>query len=122
MTRFLAFGLIFAIGAQALSAPKRARDWGVPFDGQPGPFNAITDVKGVEVGMVTLNSQEAGAGGKKIFVPPGVPAFFPAGKTSDGGVPGGWFSLNGNGELTGTAWIDESGMVEGPIVFTNTHS
>ena len=101
----------------------RARDLGVPFDGSPGPFNAITDVKGVEVGHTTLIS---GSGALKIGVGPvrtGVTAILPRGKANfNDPVFAGWFSLNGNGEMTGTAWIDESGFLDGPIMITNTHS
>jgi len=100
----------------------RARDLGVPFDGTPGPFNAITDVKGVEVGHTTLIT---GEGELKVGVGPvrtGVTAIWPRGKKSDDPVFAGWFSLNGNGEMTGTTWVEESGYLEGPIMITNTHS
>ena len=100
----------------------RARDLGVPFAGTPGPFNAITDVPGVEVGHVTLISGEGmlqvGAGPVRT----GVTALLPRGRASRDPVFAGWFSLNGNGEMTGTAWIDESGLLEGPVMLTNTHS
>ncbi len=100
----------------------RARDLGVPFDGRPGQFNAITDVKGVEVGHTTLIS---GEGPLKVGQGPvrtGVTAVLPRGRTSIEPVFAGWFSLNGNGEMTGTTWIDESGFLEGPVLLTNTHS
>lgn len=113
--------LVFAVFSMAAFGAKRARDYGVPFDGEPGALNAITDVKGVEVGMVTLQSRKPGKDGKTVFVNTGVTTIFPAGKIEHG-VPGAWFSLNGNGEMTGTAWLDEAGFLEGPIVFTNTHS
>lgn len=92
----------------------RARDLGIPFEGTPGPLNAITDVAGIEVGMSTLISGEA--------IRTGVTAILPRGKTSSDPVFAGWFSLNGNGEMTGTTWIEESGFLEGPVFITNTHS
>lgn len=100
----------------------RARDLGVPFEGAPGPLNAITDVAGVEVGHVTLISGE----GRLIVgegpIRTGVTAILPRGKSSSTPVFAGWFSLNGAGEMTGTAWIEESGLLEGPVMLTNTHS
>lgn len=104
-------------------AKPRARELGIPFDGTPGPLNAITDIAGVEVGHVTLIS---GAGKVEVGHGPvrtGVTAILPRGKT-DGRAPvfAGVFSLNGNGEMTGTAWVEESGYLESPIVLTNTHS
>jgi L-aminopeptidase/D-esterase-like protein len=100
----------------------RARDLGIPFDGTPGRLNAITDVKGVEVGFTTLI---AGEGKLKRGVGPvrtGVTAILPRGKQSNDPAFAAWFPLNGNGEMTGTAWIEESGFLEGPILITNTHS
>ncbi len=100
----------------------RARDLGVPFDGNPGPLNAITDVKGVEVGNTTLIS---GEGPLKLGVGPvrtGVTAIFPRGKDSRDAVFAGWFSLNGNGEMTGSHWVEDSGFLDGPVMITNTHS
>jgi D-aminopeptidase len=105
----------------AQSGP-RARDLGVPFDGTPGPFNAITDVKGVEVGQTTLIS---GSGPLKVGVGPvrtGVTAILPRGKDSLDSVFAGWFTLNGNGEMTGTTWVEDSGFLDGPVMITNTHS
>ena len=116
----LVFSLLVATAA-AQPEP-RARDLGVPFDGTPGPFNAITDVKGVEVGHTTLIS---GSGPLKVGVGPvrtGVTAIFPRGKDSLDAVFGGWFTLNGNGEMTGTTWLEESGLLDGPVMITNTHS
>jgi D-aminopeptidase len=108
--------------ASAQSKP-RARDLGVPFDGTPGPLNGITDVKGIEVGHTTLIS---GEGKLQVGIGPvrtGVTAILPRGKqSSNDSVFAGWFSLNGNGEMTGTTWIEESGFLEGPIMITNTHS
>ena len=100
----------------------RARDLGVPFDGTPGANNAITDVKGVEVGHTTLIS---GSGKLKVGEGPvrtGVTAVLPRGKDSLDPVFGAWFTLNGNGEMTGTTWLEESGFLDGPIMITNTHS
>jgi D-aminopeptidase len=100
----------------------RARDLGVPFEGKPGPLNAITDVRGVEVGHRTLIS---GEGALKVGIGPvrtGVTAVFPRGKHSVDPVFAGWFTENGNGEMTGTTWVEESGFLEGPVLTTNTHS
>jgi D-aminopeptidase len=101
----------------------RARDLGIPFDGTPGPLNAITDVAGVEVGYTTLISGD----GKLVVgqgpVRTGVTAILPRGHASlNDAVYAGLFSLNGNGEMTGSHWVEESGFLEGPIVITNTHS
>ena len=103
-------------------AKPRARDLGVPFEGTPGPLNAITDVKGVEVGLTTIIS---GEGPLKVGAGPvrtGVTAVLPRGKDSADPVFAAWFSINGNGEMTGTTWIDEGGFLEGPVFITNTHS
>lgn len=101
----------------------RARALGIPFDGTPGKFNAITDVAGVEVGYTTLLSGEGKLEVGKGPVRTGVTAILPRGHASlDDPVYAGVFSLNGNGEMTGTAWIEEGGFLEGPVVLTNTHS
>jgi D-aminopeptidase len=101
----------------------RARDVGVPFEGTPGKNNAITDVPGVEVGYTTLISGEGKLEVGKGPVRTGVTAILPRGRTSlNDPVYAGFFSLNGNGEMTGTAWVEESGFLEGPIIITNTHS
>jgi D-aminopeptidase len=101
----------------------RARDLGVPFDGTPGKLNSITDVPGVEVGYTTLISGEGKLEVGKGPVRTGVTAIIPRGHDSlNDPVYAGYFSLNGNGEMTGTAWVEESGFLEGPIVITNTHS
>jgi D-aminopeptidase len=101
----------------------RARDLGIPFDGRPGPFNAITDVIGVEVGYTTLIEGEGKLDVGKGPVRTGVTAIIPRGHDSlNDPVYAGVFSLNGNGEMTGTAWLEESGFLEGPVVITNTHS
>jgi D-aminopeptidase len=113
-----------AVSARPESASKpRARDIGVPFDGTPGPLNAITDVGGVEVGHTTLISGEGPLVVGKGPVRTGVTVILPRGKGSaNTPVFAGWFSQNGNGEMTGTAWIEESGFLEGPVMITNTHS
>jgi D-aminopeptidase len=108
--------------AIAKSRP-RARDLGIPFDGKPGPLNAITDVAGVTVGHTTLISGEGKLQVGKGPVRTGVTAVLPRGKESmNNSVFAGWWSLNGNGEMTGTTWVEESGFLEGPIMITNTHS
>jgi len=100
----------------------RARDLGVPFDGTPGPLNAITDVKGVEVGHTTLISGDRNSKPGEGPVRTGVTAVLPRGKTSNSAVFAGWFTENGNGEMTGTTWVEDSGFLEGPVMITNTHS
>ena len=112
-----------ALSAPSSAQPKpRARDLGVPFEGTTGPSNAITDVKGVEVGHTTLIS---GSGKLKVGQGPvrtGVTAVLPRGKDSQDPVFGAWFTLNGNGEMTGTTWLEDSGFLDGPVMITNTHS
>src|SRR5881275_1375874 len=109
--------------ANAQAKPVRARDLSIPFDGTPGKFNAITDVPGVEVGYTTLISGEGKLEVGKGPVRTGVTAILPRGRDAmNDPVFAGYFSLNGNGEMTGTAWVEESGFLEGPIVLTNTHS
>ncbi len=102
---------------------QRARDLGIPFDGTPGPLNAITDVAGVTVGHTTLIS---GAGKLQVGKGPvrtGVTAVLPRGGDSlSNPVFAAWFAQNGNGEMTGTTWVEESGFLEGPVMITNTHS
>lgn len=101
----------------------RARALGIPFDGTPGALNAITDVAGVQVGYTTLISGEGKLETGKGPVRTGVTAVLPRGRDSfDDPVYAGYFSLNGNGEMTGTAWVEESGFLEGPVMITNTHS
>lgn len=109
-----------ALPAAAATSPSvpasklRARDLGVPFDGTPGPLNAITDVTGVTVGHTTLNGGD---------VHTGVTAVLPRGAASQKDpVFAGWYSQNGNGEMTGTTWVEESGFLAGPVMITNTHS
>jgi len=106
-----------------ISAKPRARDLGVPFDGTPGPLNAITDVAGLTVGHTTLISGEGKLQIGKGPVRTGVTAVLPRGKESmSNPVFAGWFTENGNGEMTGTTWVEESGFLEGPVMITNTHS
>jgi len=112
---------ILSLAASSQSKP-RARDLGVPFDGAPGPNNAITDVKGVEVGHTTLISGSGKLVVGKGPVRTGVTAIHPRGKTSNDAVFAAWFTLNGNGEMTGTTWVDDSGFLNGPVMITNTHS
>ena len=101
----------------------RARELGIPFEGTPGKLNAITDVPGVEVGYTTLISGEGKLEVGKGPVRTGVTAILPRGHASlNDSVYAGFFSFNGNGEMTGTAWVDEGGFLEGPIIITNTHS
>jgi L-aminopeptidase/D-esterase-like protein len=107
--------------ASSQSKP-RARDLGIPFDGSPGDLNAITDVRGVEVGHTTLIRGEGALRVGEGPVRTGVTVIFPRGKDSSDSVFAGWFSLNGNGEMTGTTWVEESGFLGGPIAITNTHS
>jgi L-aminopeptidase/D-esterase-like protein len=114
--------LVTSSGAAAASDTLRARDLGVPFDGQPGPLNAITDVAGVEVGHLTL---VAGDGPLMVGTGPvrtGVTVVHPRGKNSTDPVFTAWFTLNASGEMTGTTWLEERGLVDGPIAITNTHS
>jgi D-aminopeptidase len=109
-------------GVATAQRPERARDLGIPLEGTPGPLDAITDVAGVEVGHRTLI---AGAGKLVVGKGPvrtGVTAIFPRGKASDDPVFAGWFAMNGNGEMTGTTWVEESGFLWGPVMITNTHS
>lgn len=115
------FVLFISLSFSAVAQKPRARDLGIPFDGQPGRYNAITDVKGVEVGYSTIIS----GSGKNVLgkgpVRTGVTAILPTGKVSRP-VFSNWYALNGNGEMTGTTWITESGFLETPIMITNTNS
>lgn len=99
----------------------RARDLDIPFVGTPGMYNAITDVKGVEVGHSTIISGSGENMAGKGPVCTGVTAIFPRGKKFSP-VFANWYSLNGNGEMTGTTWVTESGFLETPIMITNTNS
>ena len=112
-----------AVSSTALAQSRpRARDLGVPFVGTPGPNNAITDVAGVRVAHTTLIRGEGELRVGEGPVRTGVTAILPRGDDPSDPVFGGWFALNGNGEMTGTTWIEESGFLEGPIAITNTHS
>jgi len=114
--------LLAACFVTSASAQTRARDLGIPQNGVTGTRDAITDVAGVEVGMVTLIRGEGRMTVGKGPVRTGVTAILPRGKTSGIPVFAGWFTLNGNGEMTGTTWIDESGWLGGPVMITNTSS
>jgi D-aminopeptidase len=117
-----ALATILLAGALAAQTKPRARDLGVPFEGTPGALNSIVDVAGVEVGHTTLIS---GDGKLQVGMGPvrtGVTAIWPRGKQSSDPVFAGWFSQNGNGEMTGTPWLEESGFADGPVLITNTHS
>jgi L-aminopeptidase/D-esterase-like protein len=92
----------------------RARDLGIHFEGATGQYNAITDVKGVEVGYSTIIEGDSARTGVTII--------HPRGKANHDPVYAAWFPFNGNGEMTGTAWVEEGGFLEGPIGITNTHS
>ncbi|NNL30544.1 MAG: S58 family peptidase, partial [Gemmatimonadetes bacterium] len=115
-TALVAFLVVTPVDAQA----PRARDLGVPFEGSPGPLNAITDVAGVEVGHVSL---VRGSGPRVVGQGPvrtGVTAVWPRGNETPDPVFAAWFSLNGDGEMTGTTWVEDSGLLEGPVMITNT--
>src|SRR5256886_12864959 len=119
----LAVSLIaFSASAAVAQSKPRARDLGIPIGGTAGALDAITDVAGVEVGQTTLIS---GSGRLVVGQGPvrtGVTVIHPRGKDSSDPVFGAWFTLNGNGEMTGTTWLQESGLLEGPVAITNTHS
>ncbi len=118
MKKTLSIIVLLVLASTVFNQTKpRARDLGIPFDGTTGQFNAITDVKGVEVGYTTLISGE----GKKA-IRTGVTAILPQGKEFKGRVFAAWHALNGNGEMTGTTWVEESGGLGSPIMITNTHS
>ncbi len=121
MKRLLLFSLLTFFISQIYAQKPRARDLGIPFTGIPGTYNAITDVAGIEVGHSTIIS----GSGKNIIgegpIRTGVTAIFPRGKKFSP-VYANWYSLNGNGEMTGTTWVTESGFLETPIMITNTNS
>ncbi|HEV7764372.1 MAG TPA: P1 family peptidase [Thermoanaerobaculia bacterium] len=121
MRSLLIFITILTMPLSAQTKP-RARDLGIPFDGTPGRYNAITDVAGVEVGHVTIISGSGKLEAGKGPVRTGVTSVFPRGKESNRRVFASWFTLNGNGEMTGTTWLKESGLLGTPILITNTHS
>jgi len=111
--RILLVILNFSLSLTSQTKP-RARQVGISFEGTPGPLNAITDVPGVEVGHRTLISGTS--------IRSGVTAVWPRGKASNDPVFSGFFSQNGNGDMTGTHWLEESGFLDGPVLITNTHS
>ncbi len=113
---------LFSLSVAALAAKPRARELGIPFAGAPGPLNAITDVAGVEVGHVTLISGEGKLEVGRGPVRTGVTAILPRGRGFNGRVFAARHNLNGNGEMTGASWLDESGCLGSPILLTNTHS
>jgi len=121
MKKIAAIILIIFIQSSISAQKPRARDIGIPFDGVTGKYNAITDVKGVEVGYSTIIS----ASGKNVLgkgpVRTGVTAILPRGKNNNP-VYANWYTLNGNGEMTGTTWVTESGFLETPVMITNTNS
>jgi D-aminopeptidase len=122
LARLVLVLLVSGAAASGGAAP-RARDLGVPFDGTPGPLNAITDVPGVLVGHTTLIEGDGKLVVGKGPIRTGVTAVLPRGLESIQRFSfAGWFSQNGNGEMTGTTWIEESGFLEGPVMITNTHS
>src|SRR3989475_151630 len=118
----LLLALVLVTGHLTAQSRPRARDLGVPFDGTPGPLNAITDVAGVTVGHATIIKGQGTLVVGQGPVRTGVTAIFPRGATNGDPVFGGWFTLNGNGEMTGTTWLEESGFLAGPVMITNTHS
>ena len=120
-TIILFIALLNVFCFQLMAQKPRARTIGIPFDGTPGKFNAITDVKGVEVGYSTIISGTGKNIRGKGPVRTGVTAILPRGRNNNP-VYGNWYSLNGNGEMTGTTWLTESGFLEGPIMITNTNS
>jgi D-aminopeptidase len=112
-----------SLGAPAKAAcPQRARDLGVPFSGTPGRFDAITDVPGVEVGQITLISGSGALQVGKGPVRTGVTVVLPRGKRKDAPVNAGFFDLNGNGEMTGRAYLEDYGVAYGPIGISNTNA
>jgi len=122
--RSIAIAAVMLVAATTLLAQSkpRARDLGVPFEGTPGPNNAITDVGNVTVGHTTLISGNGALVVGKGPVRTGVTAVLPRGKDAKHPVFAAWFSLNGNGEMTGTTWVQESGFLAGPVIITNTNS
>lgn len=121
MKYFKLLCLLLLIQSSIFGQKPRARDIGIPFNGTTGKFNAITDVKGVEVGYSTIISGQGKNVRGKGPVRTGVTAILPRGRTNNP-VFANWYSLNGNGEMTGTTWITESGFLETPIMITNTNS
>ncbi|MBK6289774.1 MAG: P1 family peptidase [Gammaproteobacteria bacterium] len=119
----LVAGTALLCAALAADVQARARDLGIPFEGTPGALDAITDVRGIEVGHHTLISGAANAPDGGPVVRSGVTAILPRGRNNPtDAVFAGWFSQNGNGEMSGTTWVEESGLMYGPVMITNTHS
>ncbi|ULQ53410.1 P1 family peptidase [Flavihumibacter fluvii] len=121
MRYFSLIAALLLIQSAIIGQKPRARDLGIPFNGIPGRYNAITDVKGVEVGYSTIISGQGKNSRGKGPVRTGVTAILPRGRNNNP-VFANWYSLNGNGEMTGTTWITESGFLETPIMITNTNS
>lgn len=121
MNKLSIIALLLLLQASSFGQKPRARDIGIPFEGNPGTFNAITDVKGVEVGYSTIITGQGKNIRGKGPVRTGVTAILPRGRNNNP-VFANWYSLNGNGEMTGTTWITESGFLETPIMITNTNS
>ncbi len=121
MKNFVTVVLLFLLQVSSHAQKPRAREIGIPFDGVTGKYNAITDVKGVEVGYSTIIS----GSGKNVLgkgpVRTGVTAILPRGKNNNP-VYANWYTRNGNGEMTGTTWVTESGFLETPVMITNTNS
>ena len=114
--------LALMLAASASTSSERARDLGIPFEGTPGPLNSITDVPSVEVGQATLVT---GEGPLKVGVGPvrtGVTVIFPRGHADQRPVYGGFFDLNGNGEMTGRAYLEDFGVIQGPIGISDTNA
>jgi L-aminopeptidase/D-esterase-like protein len=120
--RLLSLLLLVSASAAAAQTKPRAHQLRLPLEGTPGPLNAITDVAGVEVGHATLVSGSGKLVVGKGPVRTGVTVVLPRGRSNPDPVFGAWFTLNGNGEMTGTTWLEESGILEGPVGITNTHS
>ena len=116
MKYYLVIFLLIMVGPASAQQKERARDLGIPFEGKPGTYNAITDVAGVEVGYSTIIK---GSGAKAVRT--GVTAILPRGNRHNP-VYAAWYTLNGNGEMTGTTWLEESGFLETPVMITNTNS
>ena len=127
-TRRVLYLLAVAAASMVIHAPAegqeraRARDLGIRLPGTPGPLNAITDVAGVEVGHATIIRGEGRLVRGEGPVRTGVTAILPRGRTGPDSVFAAWATLNGKGEMTGTTWIEASGILEGPVLITNTHS
>ena len=118
----LTVAALLALATTEAQTKARARELGIPIGGTAGPLDAITDVAGVEVGHATIISGSGALVVGKGPIRTGVTVVHPRGKNSPDPVFGAWFTLNGNGEMTGTTWLQESGVLEGPIAITNTHS